>query len=200
MDTIIKQKSVCVHCGEDCRELDIMYENKHFCCAGCKTVYDIINKNGLCEYYNLSVAPGINQKNKVREGKFDFLDDEQIINKLVHFKDETNHHVIFYLPQMHCSSCIWILEHLHKIDNGIIKSQVNFIKKEVTIIYNFKATSLKKVAETLTLIGYEPHISLKDVDSSKVKKYDRTKILKLDRKSTRLNSSHLDLSRMPSSA
>ncbi|MDX2174137.1 MAG: heavy metal translocating P-type ATPase metal-binding domain-containing protein [Bacteroidota bacterium] len=179
MDTIVEQKSVCTHCGENCVESDLIYDEKHFCCTGCKTVYDIINKNGLCEYYDLSLAPGINQKNKVRDGKFDFLDDEQIINKLVHFKDETKYHVNFYLPQMHCSSCIWILEHLHKVNNGIIKSQVNFIKKEVTIIYNFKITSLKKVAETLTLIGYEPHISLKDVDSNKIKKYDRTKIIKL---------------------
>jgi Cu+-exporting ATPase len=179
MDAIVKQKSVCTHCGEDCVEADIIFADKHFCCTGCKTVFDIINNNGLCEYYNISTTPGVNQKNKVRNGKFNFLDDEQIQTKLVHFKDETNHHVIFYLPQMHCSSCIWILEHLHKINSGIVKSQVNFIKKEVTLIYNFKTTSLKKVAETLTLIGYEPHISLKDVDSKKIKKYNRTNIIKL---------------------
>lgn len=179
METTVEQKSICTHCGENCIESDLIDDEKHFCCTGCKTVYDIINKNGLCEYYDLSTSPGINQKNKVRDGKFDFLDDEHIINKLVHFKDEANYHVMFYLPQMHCSSCIWILEHLNKINKGIVKSQVNFIKKEVTIIYNFKTTSLKKVAETLTLIGYEPHISLKDVDANKIKKYDRTKIIKL---------------------
>ncbi len=172
-------KLTCYHCGEEASDSIHKIEDKVFCCSGCKTVFEIINKNGLCEYYDISSNPGINSKTKVREGKFDFLEDEQIINKLVHFKDETNHHVIFYLPQMHCSSCIWILEHLNKINTGIIKSQVNFIKKEVTIIYNFKITSLKKVAETLTLIGYEPHISLKDVDSNKIKKYDRTKIIKL---------------------
>ncbi len=172
-------KTTCFHCGEDVITQDIISDNKHFCCSGCKTVYEIINKSDLCQYYDIESNPGINQKTKVREGKFDFLDDEQIKNKLIHFKNESQHHVIFYLPQMHCSSCIWILEHLNKIDSGILKSQVNFIKKEVTIIYDFNKTSLKKVAETLTLIGYEPHINLSDVNSSKIKQYDRTRIVKL---------------------
>lgn len=171
--------TTCFHCGEDITSEDIIADEKHFCCTGCKTVYEIINKNQLCEYYEIDAAPGINQRTKIREGKFDFLDDAQIIDKLVHFKDSTCHHVTFYLPQMHCSSCIWILEHLHKMDAGIIKSQVNFIKKEVTVIYNFNSTSLKKVAKTLALIGYEPHISLNDVSARKVKKYDRTRILKI---------------------
>jgi len=49
----------------------------------------------------------------------------------------------------------------------------------VTIIYNYKLTSLKKIAELLTLIGYEPHISLNDANTNKIKKYDTTKIVKL---------------------
>lgn len=179
----VKEKSevntICYHCGEDVVERHYHIEDKEFCCKGCQTVYEIINKSDLCSYYDLEHSPGINQKQEVRKGKFDFLDDAQIIKKLTHFQDNTHQHVIFYLPQMHCASCIWILEHLDKIDSGIIKSQVNFVKKEVTVIYNYHETSLKKVAEALTIIGYEPHISLNDVSSSKVKKYDTTTIVKI---------------------
>ncbi len=172
-------KTTCYHCGEDVVEHHYHIEDKEFCCRGCQTVYEIINKSDLCSYYDLEHNPGINQKQEVRKGKFDFLDDAQIIKKLTHFQDDTHQHVIFYLPQMHCASCIWILEHLDKIDSGIIKSQVNFVKKEVTVIYNYHETSLKKVAEALTIIGYEPHISLNDVSSSKIKKYDTTTIVKI---------------------
>lgn len=169
----------CFHCGEDIRDEDIVSEDKHFCCSGCKTVYEIINQSNLCEYYEISSNPGINQKTKIREGKFDFLDDSKVTDKLVHFKDDTHYHVIFYLPQMHCSSCIWILENLSRINTGIIKSQVNFLKKEVTIIYNYRETTLKYVAESLALIGYEPHISLNDLNSAKIKKYDTKRIIKI---------------------
>lgn len=174
-----KAKVLCYHCGEDCDLVNIISEDKHFCCQGCKTVYEIINKNNLCSYYDLEQNPGINQKKKVREGKFDFLDDVKIIQELIHFKDETQQHVTFYLPQMHCSSCIWILEHLNKINPGVVRSQVNFIKKEVTIIYNYHQTSLKHVAESLTLIGYEPHISLNNISEQKVNKTDTSRIVKL---------------------
>lgn len=169
----------CYHCGEDCDDHPLHADNKPFCCQGCKTVYELINKNNLCSYYDFETNPGVNQRHEVREGKFDFLDDEAIISKLIHFKDANQQHVTFYLPQMHCASCIWLLEHLDRVNPGVVKSQVNFIKKEVTIVFNHPETSLKCVAESLTHIGYEPHISLSDTDGTKVKKTDTRRIVKL---------------------
>ncbi|MDF2449953.1 MAG: P-type ATPase, translocating [Bacteroidota bacterium] len=182
MENTIQQpvtKTICYHCGEDCDNDSIETDEKIFCCHGCKTVYEIINQNNLCSYYDIETAPGINQKKAIRSGKFDFLDDAKIKSELIHFKDSEQEHITFYLPQMHCSSCIWILENLKKINPGITRSQVNFIKKDVTIVYDFKKTTLKKVAETLTLIGYEPHISLNNAEGKKVKKTDNSRIVKL---------------------
>jgi P-type Cu+ transporter len=168
----------CYHCGEDCPETNIHLSEKNFCCLGCKTVFEIINKVELCDYYDLNTNPGIKQINITRKDKFAFLDDPQVVSKLVHFKDAMQSHVNFYLPQMHCSSCIWLLEHLSKTDSGIIKSQVNFLKKEINIVFE-NTISLRRVAEILTTIGYEPHISLKDISEGNVKKYDRSGIFKI---------------------
>ncbi|HXU27581.1 MAG TPA: heavy metal translocating P-type ATPase metal-binding domain-containing protein [Bacteroidia bacterium] len=180
VDTIkIGQKKVCYHCGEDCANDHIHIQEKNFCCEGCKMVYEIINQNGLCTYYDIEKNPGIAQKVKIREGKFAFLDDKAVEAKLVHFSDEKQKHVIFYLPQMHCSSCIWLLEHLNKLNAGIVKSQVNFLKKEVSIVYNISTVSLRKVAELLTTIGYEPHISLHDISNKKIRKYDKKRVYKI---------------------
>lgn len=172
-------KSTCYHCGEDCEDNRIHVAEKVFCCEGCKMVYEIINKNGLCNYYDISANPGLNQKMRVREGKFAFLDNEEISSKLTHFKEGSQAHVIFYLPQMHCSSCIWLLEHLSKLNKGVKSSTVNFFKREVTLVFNTDQTSLRSVAELLTAIGYEPHISLRDMDGSMVKTYDRSRIYKI---------------------
>lgn len=174
-----KVKVQCYHCGEDCEESPIHIQEKHFCCVGCKTVYEILNKVELCDYYELNRTPGIKQNAEHRKNKFAFLDDESVQLKLIHFKNQKQSHVIFYLPQMHCSSCIWLLEHLGKVDQGIIKSEVNFLKKEVSIVFENKTTSLRKIAEVLTDIGYEPHISLNDISEGKVKKYDRSRIFKI---------------------
>jgi Cu+-exporting ATPase len=64
---------------------------------------------------------------------------------------------------MHCSSCLYLLENLHRIDPGIISGKVNFTRKEVDIVFLIPQTNLRKVAETLSSIGYEPYISLNDL-------------------------------------
>ena len=102
----------CYHCGENCVDKPIHAHEKEFCCEGCKMVYEILNQNGLCDYYSISKNPGINQRVKIRENKFAFLDDENIQQSLTVFKDDHQTHISFYLPQMHCSSCIWLLEQL----------------------------------------------------------------------------------------
>src|SRR4051812_48573167 len=158
----------CYHCGEDCEDDHIHAAEKVFCCEGCKMVYEIINQSGLCDYYDISANPGVSQRIKVRDGKFAFLDNEEINSKLIHFKQGTQAHVIFYLPQMHCSSCIWLLENLRKLNKGVISSTVNFLKREVTVVYSTDQISLRELAELLNTVGYEPHLSLNDLDKSKI--------------------------------
>ncbi len=157
------QKILCYHCGEICPDDRLHTEEKFFCCEGCKRVYQILNESDLCEYYNLNENPGISQRVKVRKDKFAFLDDEKIRQQLIHFRDEQQERVTFYLPQMHCSSCLYLLENLHRINPGVISSKVNFARKEADVVYLREKTSLRTVAENLTAIGYEPYISLSDL-------------------------------------
>ena len=126
-------------------------------------VFQILNETDLCDYYNLNKNPGISQQIKVRKDKFAFLDDKKIQNQIISFSDEEQIHVTYYLPQMHCSSCLYLLENLYRINPGIVSSKVNFTRKEVDIALLTPATSLRKVTETLTSIGYEPYISLNDL-------------------------------------
>jgi Cu+-exporting ATPase len=162
-DRLTAEKLSCYHCGESCPNDKIQLEDKHFCCEGCKMVYQILNEHSLCDYYSLNENPGLSQRIKVRKDKFAFLDDEKIQLQLISFKDDKQIHVTFYLPQMHCSSCLYLLENLHRLDEGVISSKVNFTRKEVEIVLLTAQTSLRKVAEILTSIGYEPYISLNDL-------------------------------------
>ena len=85
LKNVTLNKSKCFHCGDDCTDEHIHIEKKIFCCDGCKMVYEILNKNNLCEYYDIEANPGLNQKVKVREGKFAFLENETVQQKLIHF-------------------------------------------------------------------------------------------------------------------
>lgn len=180
MSSPVTQAEHCYHCGEDCApDHPIKIEEKSFCCEGCKTVYQVLNNVQLCDYYKFSEKPGISQKNAARKDKFVLLDDEIVREKLIHFKDATQSHVTFYLPQMHCSSCIWLLENLHKLNDAVISSRVNFLKKEVTVVFDHTRTSLREMAELCNRVGYEPHISLNDLGDKKIKKYNRSRIYKI---------------------
>ena len=170
--------TACYHCGEDCGAEPIQAYNKNFCCEGCKSVYEILNKTGMCDYYAINNNPGNSQKIKVRHNQFAFLDDESVQKALTVFKDSTQTHVTFYLPHMHCSSCLWLIENLHRLNEHIISSKVNFTRKEADIVFNHSQTSMRKVAELLTSIGYEPYISLQNLQQQKPR-INRSKIYKL---------------------
>lgn len=153
----------CYHCGETCLNDKICSAEKTFCCQGCKMVHHILNQHDLCDYYNLNKNPGISQRINVRKDKFAFLDNEKIQLQLISFRDDKQVRITFYLPQMHCSSCLYLLENLHRLDAGVISSKVNFTRKEVDIAFIISHSSIRKVAETLSSIGYEPYISLNDL-------------------------------------
>jgi Cu+-exporting ATPase len=167
----------CFHCGNEIVKRDeVIFDEKKFCCNGCKTVYEIFSQNDLTCYYNFQSSPGATPQDI--QGKYDFLNNDEIVSKLLEFQEESMHIVSLYIPHIHCSSCIWILENLQKLQNGIITSQVNFPEKKVRITFKPETTSLKEIVEMLCSIGYEPYISLENFDEGK-KKVDRTLIYKI---------------------
>lgn len=155
-----QDKTVCYHCSDPCDSHVIRFEEKDFCCQGCKTVFQILEENGLCNYYNLDESAGISLKSKDFGDKYSYLDNNQIVDQLLEFKNEKLHKVTLSVPSIHCSSCIWLLENLHKIQEEINSSRVNFSKKEVSLIYNSDSISLRKIVELLSTLGYEPQITL----------------------------------------
>ena len=155
-------KDTCYHCGLDCHTDRIEFDQKSFCCNGCKTVYEILNQHELSCYYDLEASPG-SVPNEIK-GKFKYLDNEDIATKLIEFDDLETSVVNFYIPTIHCSSCIWVLENAHKLNPGIKVALVNFPKKEVRITFRKSEISLREVVELIASIGYEPYISLDNAD------------------------------------
>lgn len=167
----------CFHCGiEYTKNEEIVYDDKKFCCNGCKTVYEIFSQHDLSCYYDFQSAPGATPQDI--QGKYDYLDNEEIVTKLLDFEENGTHIVSLYIPHIHCSSCIWILENLQKLQPGISTSQVNFPEKKVRVTYAAAQTSLKDIVYLLSAIGYEPYISLENFDEGK-KQVDRSLIYKI---------------------
>ncbi len=175
-EQIIMEQTTCFHCGDECKSTQISFQDKYFCCNGCKTVFEIFSENDLTCYYDLEASPGAIPKEI--QGKYDFLNEDNIIEKLTEFNDGKTQITNLYIPHIHCSSCIWILENLNKLNPNITASMVNFGKKTVRVTYNSEKVSLKEVVLLLSSIGYEPYISLDDF-KGEASKVNRSLIYKL---------------------
>lgn len=177
-EKVISSEAHCFHCGEDILAKKYTEDNKQFCCSGCKTIYGILTKHNLSNYYVYNKIPGKTQR-KI-SSNFDYLEIREVISKLVDFEDETKTIVTLYIPAIHCSSCIWLLEHIHLLQSGIFQSRIDFLKKQVSITFNNDKTTLKQLVQLLSSIGYEPLISLQDVvKNSQSKKTERSLITKI---------------------
>ena len=123
----------CIHCGEDCGSNPVMWDDKPFCCHGCKTVYQILNEKKLDKYYEIQPMSGIKVEKAPVGNKYAYLDLDEIKEKLLGFSDGDISKVTLFIPTIHCASCIWLLENLNTINPAIIASNVNFPQKKATI-------------------------------------------------------------------
>jgi len=173
------EKVVCYHCGDLCTREHIVFDEKDFCCNGCKTVYEILSQNDLCTYYDLSQNPGINLKSRNFDDKYAFLDNLDIARLLFDYADDRRARITFTIPSIHCSSCIWLLENLYKLREGINHNRVNFVRKELNVDFDPNVISLRQLVELLATLGYEPQISLEDSDKKQKKSINRSLYLKI---------------------
>jgi Cu+-exporting ATPase len=170
------EKVLCYHCGNPCNKEIFTKGEKNFCCYGCQVVFELIEQNDLCEYYNIESHPGLNAK-AVTHGQYDFLNDAVLRKKLLEFDAADFSRMRFSVPAIHCASCIWLLENLQKADKGVLRSEVNFNRKEVCIDFDPNKTDPAKLALILDTLGYPPRITAeKDRES---KKYAFSLVLKL---------------------
>ena len=152
----------CFHCGQEIEKDRIFFDEKAFCCNGCKSVYEILNANNLGNFYELNKNSGIRPDENLSQ--FDYLDTPEIFEKVVDFSEGNTSVVTFKIPVIHCSSCIWLLESLQDLNTNIRYSQVNFTKKTLQVSFNQNELPLSELAKFLTNLGYKPVISLETAD------------------------------------
>lgn len=134
----------CDYCKGICLDNKIVIDDVHFCCYGCLTLSQ--------------VASGINFNPSEISLKYKQLDFHKTFDKLVDYQNDKVYSLTVSLPNIHCSSCIRLLEDLPSINAGIVSSRVNFEKRLCRLIVN-KTIALSFLAQLMDDIGYPPLIS-----------------------------------------
>jgi P-type Cu+ transporter len=156
---------LCDHCGDHVKGTGVTADDRVFCCSGCRAVYQILHPSDSCPVVDPS---------RLGDARFAYLDEPSLANRLLTFSDGTVNATTFFVPQMHCSSCVWLLENLYRLDPGILSSRVDFLKKRIAIQFAAETTTLRKVVELLAALGYEPRISMDSAAGSEQRSSDNS--------------------------
>jgi Cu+-exporting ATPase len=156
--------ALCFHCGEACDKELIVQAEKNYCCNGCLQARMLIDNSILCAPDDENFAPEINSKRNWEE-----LDIPTIAKRSIIYEDADVKHLRFTLSNIHCASCVYVLEHLHKLEPGILKTEVHFAEKTIRMVIR-KEVPLSKVARQLALVGYAPDIESVESTSSETEK------------------------------
>ena len=150
----------CRHCGEPCHT-SWSAGNGPFCCNGCEAVFTLLQDRGLDAFYQYDFTPGVSQRRKASldDARFAPLDRPDVAAQVVEFDDGRTAIATFAIPTIHCASCVWLLEQLWRFDAGTTRAEVDLQRRTVRVEYRPSATSPRRIAEQLSVLGYEPALA-----------------------------------------
>ncbi|HEY0872068.1 MAG TPA: heavy metal translocating P-type ATPase metal-binding domain-containing protein [Vicinamibacterales bacterium] len=153
----------CRHCGDPCGDQPRLVGSDAFCCLGCESVYRLLTRAGLGQYYEAcEIIPGVSQRQaEAREADhFAPLDDPAIAAAFVEFDDGRIARARFAIPALHCASCVWLLERLWRIEPGVIASDVDLVRRTVRVTFRPQQITLRAIAERMAALGYEASLAV----------------------------------------
>ncbi len=148
---------VCAHCG-DAADSALQDKQGHiFCCNGCASVYGLLQSHDLGNFYEISGARAVKPRD-IDPSRFDHLNDAGVQALFFTYQDERIYKVSLRLPQIHCAACIYLLENLYRFDTGVVRSEVDFLKKEAHLTVKKAELPFKALVILLARLGYEPNL------------------------------------------
>ncbi|MFI4915357.1 MAG: heavy metal translocating P-type ATPase [Phycisphaerales bacterium JB060] len=142
----------CAHCGLPSPI------GEQFCCNGCKTVYETIAACGLDQYYDLK-----RRLDRQREpasqvvGSFAELDDTAFLARHATPLPDGLIRIEMYVQGVHCAACLWLLERLPTVVDGLHSVELDLARQTALIVWNPDQVALSRVARDFARFGYPPH-------------------------------------------
>jgi copper chaperone CopZ len=140
----------CLHCGN---ELGRFWKagDGPFCCRGCKGVYEMINQEDLCRFYDLK--PGATAPAPLlRPESFDWLD------RMLAEREESAPagplHLDLDIQGVHCAACVWLIEELFKRQKAGIQLRINPTLGKVELSWDTTRGDLKEFLAEVEKFGY----------------------------------------------
>ncbi len=146
----------CIHCGDRIPSARLRAESKEkseFCCDGCAAVYSFLKERKLSrDYYSLRGSNRPTYKPKLES------DENYRALDLPPFRKEITESATldFFLEGIHCTACIWLLERLPEMSDGVVSARIDIARSLLKVRVS-SAGRFEEVARLLLALGYRPH-------------------------------------------
>lgn len=174
----------CAHCGLALpRSLPTSALEPRFCCSGCAAAYGMIESCGLGAYYTLlAQAPDLahaRQGKSQIKARFEEYDDDIFVSSYARDAGQGLKYIELVLEGLHCAACVWLLERLPRLSDGIASATVQLGRSSIGIVYDPVKIRLSRVAELLATLGYVPHPPREQAVSEARRADDRRRIVRI---------------------
>lgn len=151
------REALCDHCGAVCSAGVVTRGELMFCCAGCRLVHELLADDAVCRVMDDATVAG-ERFTRLGIPRFDALDDERFATRFIRYVGPHTTQCELSLPTIHCASCIWTLENLHRLDSAVVRSEVNFLHRTLSVTYRHDDLTFRQLVELCTRLGYEPDL------------------------------------------
>ncbi len=170
MLSTIRKAVPCAHCGLPV--LSAIHDAPVFCCHGCQGAYALIHQLRLESFYDLQTVtehhslPG---QTKVDASKEAWAQLDALSSQAIETPDGLCT-IRLSVNGIHCAACVWLIEKLQPHLHGVQSTQVRMNDHSIQLTYDPKQTSLSKIAEPLSKLGYNlaPMSQMEDRDAMQV--------------------------------
>ncbi len=146
----------CAHCTLPVPPALLMTsEARQFCCAGCRTAFTLLHDHGLGQFYTFRER----RESPVRRTGRSYEEFDHPAFAALHVRETTDglSRIELYLEGIHCASCVWLVERVPLLVNGVVRAELDIRRSRAIIAWNPADTPLSHVARTLDALGYPPH-------------------------------------------
>lgn len=148
-------RTECAHCGLDVPLQFRCAGQPSFCCAGCDAAYAAINDAGLAAYYGF----GVRRQSPVHASGRSFAEFDHPAFTALHVRDGDDGlaAIELYLENVHCASCVWLVERASLTILGVASAELDVGRSRVRLAWDRATTPLSSIAQFLDSLGYVPH-------------------------------------------
>jgi len=156
---------LCAQCGGDATNGPVD-NGRAFCSVGCNAAFALGSA--------LTAAPATEST----AARYADLDDPAFHERHVKAVGRVST-IEFYLPNVHCATCVILLERLPQALPGVADVRIDLPRKTATLRWTSGEVSLSAIAAALDGLGYPPHPVTADAKAAAAKREERRQIARL---------------------